>query len=287
MGQRQRVIEGFRRMADHLEDRWKVEVIEVAGMTWRGFADLYPRGFINHHTASRRGSGRAAALPLVIDGSPRGIPGALANWHCERGARARLRIIASGYASHAGKGSWPGCGRDTSRYMIGLEWENDGLGEPPHPDEDWAMLALNVEAHIEFNLPVPNLIEHREWARYGRADGDGPWTSRKIDRTEYRGPTWRARVAAAIAEGLREQAAKGDWEMAWEFWQGDKSDRPAPNNTGKTAVYLVNTQLGFAYWVRTPASMASLAQRLKVPTAVHTVPSTALDALLNKTPAGV
>jgi hypothetical protein len=169
-----------------------LRVLEVEGWKTRGRPGTFePRGVIFHHTASGRNGGSAPALGTVLNGRP-GIPGPL----CQVlvGRDRTVRVIAAGRANHAGAGGpLLGISKDSGNsFLIGVEVENDGVGEQWTPellqtcDIVFATLLLGLRRQPQF------LIGHKEWA-----------PGRKIDpaRTNAGLPTMdqvRARVTAEM-----------------------------------------------------------------------------------------
>jgi hypothetical protein len=171
-------VTGFRRVRDRLRARGFV-VHEVPHWETRGAGTLRPGGKVNHHTAGSRSGGNTASLRLVTFGRE-GLRNALCNWYEAR--NGDLYIVAALTAWHAGSGDWQGLSGNSR--VIGLEAENDGVGEPWSSRMLDAAVALDVECMREFGYPVLMIPEHKEWTR------------RKIDRTGIDGPAWRRRVAA-------------------------------------------------------------------------------------------
>jgi hypothetical protein len=162
-----------------------VTVVEHAGWTARNTGGTWaPLGTIFHHTASNRNGGPAPALQLCIDNILcQAVIGRDGVWH----------LIAWGRASHAGFGlpqvlartrtGQPPLGdaRDVygatsstllgNGYYLGIECENDGIGEP-WPAAQLDAIRRGVAAtHRLFGWPPETFIAHREW------------TARKIDPT--------------------------------------------------------------------------------------------------------
>ncbi|MET9272092.1 LysM peptidoglycan-binding domain-containing protein [Kribbella sp. NPDC003557] len=169
-----------------------LKVLEVTGWKTRGRPGTFePRGVVFHHTASGRNGGSAPSIKTVLNGRP-GIPGPL----CQVliGRDLTVRVIAAGRANHAGLGG-PiiGIPKDSGNsFLIGVEVENDGVGETWTPgllqtcDTVFATLLLGLRRQPAM------LIGHKEWA-----------PKRKIDpaRTNAGLPTMdqvRARVTAKL-----------------------------------------------------------------------------------------
>lgn len=161
-----------------------VEVRFVSGWRSRGRDGSYdPEGVLEHHTASNRTSGPAPALGIVTHGRT-GLPGPLSQVHLarptpvgkkrkERGIRfgSVVTIVAAGRANHAGEGGpWRWIPADSgNRDAIGIEAENDGLGEKWPEDQ--------IDVYV---LLVSYLLFHMgqsAWFSGGHKD----YTSRKID----------------------------------------------------------------------------------------------------------
>lgn len=106
-----------------------LEVRTVEGWRGRGYSDFDPRGTTFHHTASSKHGGNAPSLGIVTHGRA-GIPGPLCNILV--GRRGTVFLVAAGKANHAGLGGpLRGIPRDSAnKYAIGVEVENDGVGEP-------------------------------------------------------------------------------------------------------------------------------------------------------------
>lgn len=83
------------------------------------------RGVMCHHTASKA-RGNMPSLRLLIDGRS-DLPGPLAQLGLARDGC--YYVVAAGRANHAGRGSWEGITTGNSSF-IGIEAENDGVGEP-------------------------------------------------------------------------------------------------------------------------------------------------------------
>lgn len=179
-----RVAAGLARVADRVTDDWGIPVEEVSGWEDRGHDGLDPHGFVRHHTAGSQSGGRYASLRVVTFGRS-DLRNALCNVYVPRGPGAEVWLVAAGLAWHAGRGDWLDLeGNDD---VLGGEYENDGRGEPWHPDALRAQLAIEVECAREFAFPARFGCEHYEW------------TPRKIDRARIHGQGWRDDVAVALA----------------------------------------------------------------------------------------
>lgn len=113
---------------------WLADVLRAAGLKvaeqpgWqnRGHAPMGTvRGVICHHTVGPR-RGNMPSLGVVTNGRP-DLKGPLAQLGL--GRDGTWYVIAAGLAYHAGKGNWQGVTAGNSQ-MIGVEAENDGVGEP-------------------------------------------------------------------------------------------------------------------------------------------------------------
>lgn len=171
-----------------------------------------PVGIMLHHTASARNGGDSAALGIVTRGRPasRGVsalPGPLCNLHISRSGV--VTVVALGSANHAGKGSGVVLGevrrgkavvadarvrglKDTAygnSYFIGIEIENDGIGEKWSPAQVDAIIRTCAALSRMYGWSAEHTIHHRQW------------TSRKIDcslRIDWTGQI-RARLTGKAA----------------------------------------------------------------------------------------
>jgi hypothetical protein len=169
-----------------------LRVLEVEGWKTRGRPGTFePRGVVFHHTAAGRNTGVAPTLGTVLKGRP-DVTGPL----CQVliGRDSTVRVVAAGRANHAGKGGpFRNIPKDSGNsFLIGVEVENDGVGEKWTPallqtcDVVFATLLLGLRRQSDW------LIGHKEWA-----------PNRKIDpaRTTAGLPTMdqvRARVTAKM-----------------------------------------------------------------------------------------
>lgn len=138
-----------------------LSVIEQPGWKTRGHGDMGAvRGVICHHTAECRDADTEPALHVITHGRP-GLSGPLCNLGL--GQAGDYYIIAAGRAYHAGKGAWQGQTSGNSHF-IGIEAENDGIGEP-WPEKQMDAYARGCAAlAIAYGFHVSMVIGHKEWA---------------------------------------------------------------------------------------------------------------------------
>ena len=166
-----------------------LKVIETNG--WKTRTRPYsflPRAVMFHHTASNRNGGDAPALNTVTFGRP-DLPGPLCNVLVSRSGICYL--IAAGRCNHAGYGGpWRDIPKDSGNlYSVGIEVENDGIGEPwPEHQLDVCFAAF---AAICEQLKVDHgwMLGHKEWA-----------PDRKIDPARI-DMKWARTETAAAMEG--------------------------------------------------------------------------------------
>jgi len=174
----------------HLQ-RWGLKVTEKDGWRDRGRPYAFnPRAVICHHTASGSQSGNFASESVVTYGRS-DLPGPLCQFLL--GRDGTVKIIAGGYANHAGYGG-PRAGIPANQgntYSYGIEAENNGLGEP------WGKEQLNAYYRLCAALlawmgtnDVSRVIGHKEWAPGRKIDPGG------IDMAKF-----RANVRAALNQG--------------------------------------------------------------------------------------
>lgn len=157
-----------------------LEVIEVSGWQTRGSSSFNPKGVVAHHTASRAGRD-APALGICINGRA-GLSGPLANIVLARSGK--VYIIAAGRANHAGTGGYRGLSGNSS--VLGIEAENDGVGEPwgaAQLDAYYKVCAALLEG---INANAEWVCGHKEWAPRRKIDPTG------LDMNDFR---WRVATA--------------------------------------------------------------------------------------------
>lgn len=166
-----------------------LEPVEVDGWRGRGSDVFNPRGSVDHHTAGAA-SGFMPSLRILINGRS-DLPGPLCNVGQPRAADgdARVHVVASGRANHAGKGGWMGLVGNSS--VLGLERENVGTAAEP-----WTPWRFEVAARVHAAFAKgagydPSFVcEHKEWA-----------PGRKPDAHSVLGGDMRRRVAELLASG--------------------------------------------------------------------------------------
>jgi hypothetical protein len=132
----------------------------VAGWKERGRPFTFGpiKGMMYHHTASNKDSGNLPALGICTHGRS-DLPGPLCQFLV--GRNGTIVFIAAGYANHAGAGSGHGLAGNSD--TIGVECENNGLGEP-WPKEQLAAIATLFAVLLKrTGLPTSQLIGHKEW----------------------------------------------------------------------------------------------------------------------------
>lgn len=168
-----------------------LEVREVDGWRTRGvklrngqLASIDPRIIVDHHTASRQGS-NAPSLRICTYGRV-DLAGPLCNLLI--GRDGTVWVIAAGQTNNAGRISVPQFGAFHNAHTIGVEIENDGIGEPwtDHLCDVAARLDAAICAHLGWT--AERCIAHKEAA---------------IPRGRKTDPSWgqnqhRARVAEIL-----------------------------------------------------------------------------------------
>lgn len=148
-----------------------LKVQKVPGWRKRGRDGTFdPRGVMPHHTGSAKTSGNSPCLGIVTAGRS-DLPGPLSNFLLARDGT--IILVAAGRCNHAGYGGpIKGIPKDSGNaYLLGIEAENDGIGEA------WTRVQLHAYAVLcrvvleRMNRTAYHTIAHREW------------TTRKIDPT--------------------------------------------------------------------------------------------------------
>lgn len=179
----------FTHLPRHLR-KWGIKVEEKEGWRFRGRPYTFsPRAVICHHTASRATSGNFASEEVVTFGRS-DLPGPL----CQLllGRDGTVKIIAGGYANHAGYGGpHAGIPENTGNtYAWGIEAENNGLGER------WTKEQVN--AYYRLCAALLDLMNTND---VSKVFGHKEWTTRKIDPAGLDMNTFRSRVKDALNHG--------------------------------------------------------------------------------------
>lgn len=140
-----------------------------------------PVGVLNHHTATK-----GSALASCCRGRP-DLSGPLCNVNIARDGT--VHVVSDGRSNNAGKGSTVvirdlqadrpvtadakarklADDADGNRYFIGIEVDNDGVGEPYSPAQLASLGMVNAALCLHFEWSANRAIHHRQW------------TARKID----------------------------------------------------------------------------------------------------------
>ena len=159
-----------------------LDVVEHSGWQTRGSSLFFPAGVVGHHTASRSGSD-VPSLRICINGRT-DLAGPLCHVLISRSAQCH--IIAAGRANHAGTGGYNGL--SGNRSVLGIEVENNGVGEPWLPEVVQAFDRAAAALLDGINRSAEYYCGHKEW------------TSRKIDPAGLDMHAQRARIRT-IQEG--------------------------------------------------------------------------------------
>lgn len=219
-----------------IADRLRAEglrVIECDGWHTRGSGELYPGGFVFHHTAGGP-NGSAPSLNGVIYGFANSAPGPLANVLQSREPDGDdiFYVVAAGRANHAGTGGWNGLEGNSS--VHGLEIEHTGV---EHFPEHRALLAARCAAALGRGIYTEaSCAQHYEWSNWG--DGSKIDVAQDVD-ANY----WRELVRDALAGNAGGfTVGQMDDIAAWE-WDTRKIVNDFTEDTHQTLKGEIN--LGF------------------------------------------
>ena len=175
-----------------------LRVVEVPGWETRGHGHLTAvRTIVCHHTAGPSAAADPASFPslrIVRDGRFNqrtglwDLKGPLCNLGL--GRDGVVYIVASGLAYHAGAVRDPSY---ANAYSLGIEAENDGIGEPWPAAQHTAYVRLCAALVNRYKLTSSRVLAHREVCKP---------VGRKIDPTGIDMPAFRGQVAR-VAEGLK------------------------------------------------------------------------------------
>lgn len=181
-------------IADRLRS-YGLDVVEHTGWKTRGSSWFFPRGVVGHHTASRTGSD-VPSLRICINGRT-DLAGPLCHVLISRSAQCHM--IAAGRANHAGSGGWKGL--TGNRSVFGIEVENNGIGEPWHPDVVQAFDLAAAALLDEINADASWYCGHKEWTR------------RKIDPHGLDMNEQRARIQAILnGDPMPPDPTRSQWQ---------------------------------------------------------------------------
>lgn len=163
-------------------------VSEVGGWPTRGHGGFRVVECVaTHHTAtSRAAPGDYPSLRVVRDGRA-GLPGPLCNLGL--GRSGTIYVVAAGVAYHAGASAWAGY-YDLNDEAIGIEAENDGVGEPWSADQLDAYCRLVAALLYYMRRDASRFAGHKDIALP---------KGRKIDPAGIDTGWMRAHVAAYLA----------------------------------------------------------------------------------------
>lgn len=182
--------------------------VKVAeGWENRGDDDHSPIGVMWHHTASPKTSGNLPCLGICVHGRS-DLKGPLCNILI--GRDGTVVLIAAGRANHAGTGGPLKGVTDGNEDWVGIECENDGIGEPWPEEQYQAMVTVTAVLLNRMEAQAKMLVAHREWAPTRKPDPTG------INMDEARKETRRAQA----------MLGKTDWTItATKTIQGGKNAR--------------------------------------------------------------
>jgi hypothetical protein len=136
-------------------------VIEQPGWQTRGHGDMSKvEGVLCHHTAECRDANTEPALNVITNGRP-GLAGPLCNLGL--GQAGTYWMVAAGKAYHAGRGLWKGVAGSFNHCLIGIEAENDGIGEkwPEVQTGAYAKGCAAIAKHCGFGIGM--VLGHKEY----------------------------------------------------------------------------------------------------------------------------
>lgn len=132
------------------------KVVEVSGWKTRGHGGLEKiTGVVNHHTGTSA-PGDFPSLRVVTYGRSN-LPGPLCNFGL--GRSGTIYVVAAGRAYHAGVVKDQ---RWSNEHSLGIEAENNGVGERWSPQMIDSYMRLNSEINKEFGLSAALDQGHKE-----------------------------------------------------------------------------------------------------------------------------
>ncbi len=208
---------------------WLADVLRAAGLDvhevdgWQQRGTPFPQPpsvVIGHHTATLRTTANEHQDMRTLNTLLKGRVGTkkLAGPLCQLGLgrTGTYYVIAAGKANHAGPGAWAGV--DLSVHTLGIEAENDGVGEA-WPQQQLDAYDRGIAAVLaQLGQGAERYAGHREWALPA---------GRKQDPAGIDLDAQRARVAALLRSGAAPRVAAIDLTTAPPDVKEPEMDREA------------------------------------------------------------
>lgn len=155
---------------------WVPRILRQAGLKVAEYPNWANRGhgdvgkiqyIICHHTAGRAGKTYQDEIDLIAVGRP-GLDGPLSQLFLARDGT--YTMIAAGKGYHAGQGEGKYAAIAGNRHAIGIEAENNGVGEP-WPEVQIDAYAKGIAAILtHLKLGINAVVGHKEWAPHRKID---------------------------------------------------------------------------------------------------------------------
>jgi hypothetical protein len=160
-----------------------------------GFTQLL--GIVCHHTASPSSQGFQSCWDYLAVGHP---DSPVANMIL--GRDGTVGVHAAGASNHAGKGG------PANSYCIGIEAQNDGVGENWSPAMMESYEKMCAAMCSAYGLQASDCIAHREWAPSRKID---PWGGNQATAGfVYTGPRmWPMRGGQGFCDGVARRMSGG------------------------------------------------------------------------------
>lgn len=162
------------------------KVVETNGWKTRGWGSdsdfVGGRGVMEHHTASSKTAGNAPALGFVTTGSS---IAPLCNLLI--GRDGTVFVVAAGKANHGGLGGpWRTVPKDSANtYTVGIEIENNGIGEP-YPTAQILAVMQSTKAILERQKHDAEwAVAHKEWAPTRKIDPSFSMSAFRADLKDF------------------------------------------------------------------------------------------------------
>lgn len=138
-------------------------VKEESGWKTRGHGQMAScQSIIIHHTAGAWTDADYNSRTTILKGNST-TPGPLSQYGIGRNT-GTVYVFAAGNCAHAGRNSLVSAVKYRNANAIGIEIENNGLGEPYTPQTYNAAVALAAQLVKEFGLKVADVVGHKEIA---------------------------------------------------------------------------------------------------------------------------